>query len=358
MDATLGQLVEQVRGATQARTPLRIRAGGSKDFYGNPSRGQILDPRPWQGIEAYDPSELVVTARAGTRLAELEAVLAAQGQMLAFEPPHFGPDATVGGCVAAGLAGPRRASAGYTHGGLRDFLLGARLLDGRGQLLRFGGTVMKNVAGYDVARVLAGSLGVLGLLVDVSLKVLPLPRAEVTLRFELGEAQALERLCDWQGRPLPVSGSAWCQGALTVRLSGAEAALAAARGRLGGEAIAAADASAFWQDLREHQLEWFAGELPLWRLAVPPQAPPLALVGAQLIEWGGGQRWLRSAQAPARIREEAARLGGHATLFRGGDRAGGVFSPLNPALLAIHRRLKQAFDPAGIFNPDRLVQGL
>jgi glycolate oxidase FAD binding subunit len=347
-----------VRAARDAREPLRIRAGGSKDFYGNTPRGQILDPRPWSGIEAYEPSELVVTVRAGTPLAQLERTLAEQGQMLAFEPPHFGAGATVGGCVAAGLAGPRRASVGYTQGGLRDFVLGARLLDGNARLLRFGGTVMKNVAGYDVSRVLAGSLGLLGLIVDVSLKVLPLPRAEQTLCFALHADDALEQLCAWRSRPLPLSASAWCDGVLSVRLSGAEPALAAARRQLGGELVPAQMADAYWLQLREQQLSWFAGELPLWRIALPAAAGQLPLGSTQLIEWGGMLRWLRSAAPSQQIRDAAARLGGHATLFRGGDRSQGVFAPLSPALLGIHRRLKEEFDPAGIFNPDRLVQGL
>ena len=240
------QLAEQIRAAAGARTPLVIRAGGTKDFYGNACAGERLDPRVLTGIVEYEPTELVVTVRAGTPLAELEAELARHGQMLAFEPPHYGEGATIGGAVAAGLAGPRRASFGATWGGVRDFILGARLLDGRGQLLRFGGTVMKNVAGYDVARLLAGSLGTLGLIVDLSIKVLPRQPASATLRFEMNQAQALRSLNEWGGQPLPLSASAWWDGMLVLRLSGARAAVDSAMARLGGERIEDDLAQGFW----------------------------------------------------------------------------------------------------------------
>jgi glycolate oxidase FAD binding subunit len=355
MDTTVKSLVERVQAAAASGTALCIRGGGTKDFYGNAPRGEVLDTRALAGVVAYEPSELVVTARAGTPLAELEALLAGQGQMLAFEPPHFGAGATVGGCVAAGLAGPRRASAGSTHGSVRDFVLGARLLDGRGQVLSFGGTVMKNVAGYDVARVLAGSLGILGIVLELSLKVLPRPVAEATLRFELTEAAALARLNEWGGQPLPISASAWVAGGLLLRLSGAPAALQAARERLGGEETGG---NAYWPELREQRHPFFAGDAPLWRICLPSTAVPLGLGDQQLIEWGGALRWLRSGLPAAEVRARAAGLGGHATLFRGGDRSEGAFTPLPPPLAAIHRRLKSEFDPAGIFNPGRMYAEL
>jgi glycolate oxidase FAD binding subunit len=356
----LDELVERVRAATAARMPLVIRAGGSKDFYGNDSRGDRLDPRGHHGIVAYEPTELVVTARCGTPLAELEATLAAAGQMLPFEPPHFGPGATVGGCVAAGLAGPRRASAGS----VRDFVLGVKLLTGRGEVLAFGGTVMKNVAGYDVARLAAGSLGVLGVITEVSLKVLPLPVAEATRRLRLDEAEALRKMNEWAGRPLPISATAWRDGVLHVRLSGARAAVNEAQSTIGGEAV---DGSAFWHGLREQTDRFFStdrlveaakgsDDMPLWRLALPSTAPALNLPGAQLIEWGGAQRWLRTHLPAAEIRALAAACGGHATRFRGGERRD-VFTPLPAPLAAIHRRLKAEFDPAGIFNRGRMFEG-
>ena len=271
--------------------------------------------------------------------------------MLAFEPPHFGPGATVGGCVAAGLAGPRRASAGS----LRDFVLGAKLIDGRGEHLSFGGTVMKNVAGYDVARVLAGSMGILGVITEVAIKVLPRPAAETTLRFEFDQAAALRHLKQWAGQPLPISASAWEGGVLHLRLSGASLAVAAARSRLGGEELG--PAADFWTALREHAAPFFAGAAPLWRLSLPSTTPPLELPGALLIEWGGAQRWLRTDAVPDEVHATALRLGGHATLFRGGPRAE-AFAPLAAPLAAIHARLKAEFDPQRLFNPGRLVADL
>jgi glycolate oxidase FAD binding subunit len=344
------RLRERIREAAGRAAPLRLRGAGSKDFYGGTLRGEVLDTRAHAGIVDYEPTELVVTARCGTPLAELEGALAAQGQMLAFEPPHFGSGATLGGCVAAGLSGPRRAAAGA----LRDFVLGARLIDGRARELAFGGRVMKNVAGYDVSRLLAGSLGTLGLILEVSFKVLPRPAAEHTLRLELPQHKALESLNRWAGAPLPVSASAWRDGELWVRLSGAERVVRAAALKLGGDALEGAHAGRFWSGIREQTDPWFAGDVPLWRLSLPSAAAPLELAGAPLIEWGGALRWLRSRADAATVRAAAAAAGGHATLFRGGDKAAGVFAPLAPALARLHRELKAAFDPAGVLNPGRL----
>ena len=354
MDDLILQWRERVRDAAAHGRALCIRGGGTKRFYGRPELGEPLDTRACTGIINYEPSELVVTVRAGTPLAELEAKLAARGQMLAFEPPHFGPDATVGGCVAAGLAGPRRAAVG----GVRDFILGARLIDGRGEVLRFGGEVMKNVAGYDVSRVLAGSLGTLGLIVEVSLKVLPRPVAEATLRFEMDEAAALHQLNAWGGQPLPISASAWRGGVLDLRLSGAAAAVDAAIARLGGESVPAPVADALWAGLRDQRDDFFRGDDALWRLSMPSDALAVQLAGAQLVEWGGAQRWLRSTVPAGQIRARVAELGGHAVMFRHGDRSGEVFHPLPAPLMALQRNLKKAFDPAGILNPGRLYAGL
>lgn len=358
MSDLIEQWRERVRAALAADAPLELRGGGTKAFYGRKPAGDVLDTRAHRGVVNYEPTELVVTVRAGTALVELEALLAERNQMLAFEPPHFGEGATVGGCVAAGLSGPRRASAGA----VRDFVLGVKILDGRGEVLSFGGQVMKNVAGYDVSRVIAGSLGTLGLVLDVSLKVLPRPVAETTLRFELNEADAIVHLNDWGAEPLPLSASAWHDGSLTLRLSGAEAAVRAAERRLGGETLPASAADAFWRGVREQDDGFFApvagaGSV-LWRLSLPSSAAPLKLAGSQFIEWGGALRWLRSEAPAASVRERVASLGGHATAFRGGDREGEIFQPLPAPLMAIHRRLKTAFDPAGIFNPGRLYHGL
>ena len=352
MHDRIAEFSERIRAAAARNTPLRIRGGGTKDFYGEPCAGEILDTRPLAGIVDYEPTELVITAGAGTPLADIEAAIRARGQMLAFEPPHFGAGATLGGCVAAGLSGPRRASAGA----VRDFVLGVRILDGRGDSLRFGGTVMKNVAGYDVSRVIAGSLGTLGLVTEVSLKVLPVPVAEITLRLEKSAAEAIALMNEWGGRPLPISATCHCDNLLTVRLSGAAAAVRTARDRIGGEEVS--DAAAFWTAVREQTLPFFAGAQTLWRLSVKPTTPPLNLPGPQLTEWGGALRWLAGDGDARLVREAAAYAGGHATLFRARDRAAGAFQPVTPALATLHRRLKAAFDPAGIFNPGRMYPDL
>ena len=357
MQAIAEQFRQAIVAASAAGTPLRLRGGGSKDWYGQQLAGEVLDTRGYTGIIDYEPTELVITARCGTPLAEIEAALAARNQMLAFEPPHFGPGATVGGMVACALSGPRRASAGA----VRDFVLGAVLMDGHGERLAFGGQVMKNVAGYDVSRLLAGSLGTLGLILEVSLKVLPLPLREATLQFDCAEIAALRMMNDWAGKPLPVSASCWHDGVLTLRLSGAEAAVTAAQASLGGTLVAPAAASAFWRSLREQTHGFFDGAGSLWRLSLPPHASAVILKGRQLIEWGGAQRWLKldgdadaDAAGAQRIRQTVAAAGGHATLFRGGDKAVGVFHPLAPAVALIHQRLARSFDPAGIFNPHRM----
>ena len=354
MDDLITRFAETIRAAAEKKQALRLRGGGTKDFYGQALAGEPLDTRAYAGIVAYEPTELVITVRCGTRLTELEAVLRAEGQHLAFEPPHFGPDATVGGMLAAGLSGPRRAAAGA----VRDFVLGVRMLDGRGDDLSFGGQVMKNVAGYDVSRPMAGSMGTLGLILEVSLKVPPLPVAEVTLKLELPEDKAIGMLNQWGGKPLPISACAWTSGELALRLSGAASAVNAAREAIGGEVIAADQASGFWRGIREQTDLFFSTAKPLWRLSVPSVAPPLALPGEQLIEWGGSLRWLVSNADARTIREAAARSGGHATLFRAMDKSAGVFAPLDPTIARIHRNLKQAFDPAGIFNPGRMYADL
>ena len=349
MDPALEKLSEKVREAAGSSAALRLRGGGSKDFYGQALQGEVLDTRVHSGIVGYEPSELVITARCGTPLAQLESAMRGRGQALAFEPPHFG-DATVGGAVAAGLSGPGRQAAGA----LRDFVLGMKVMDGRGQVLSFGGQVMKNVAGYDVSRLMAGSLGTLGIILEVSLKTLPLPAAEATLRLELPEDRAIEQLNRWGGKPLPISASAWNDGSLTVRLSGAAAAVTEASGKIGGARVEDAQALKFWNGVKEQTDRFFRDDAPLWRVSVPSATPPLALQGEQLIEWGGALRWLRSHADARTVREAARRAGGHATLFRGGDRSAGVFQPLAPALMEIHRQLKREFDPQGIFNRGRM----
>ena len=359
MDAALSSCIARVRAAADAGTPLRIRGGGSKEFYGEWLEGELLDTRGLAGIRSYEPSELVVTVGAGTPLAQLEATLAAQGQCLPFEPPHFGGAPTVGGMVAAGLAGPARASVGS----VRDYVLGVTILDGRGELLTFGGQVMKNVAGYDVSRLMAGALGTLGLLVEVSLKVLPVAPAEATLRFELSQGQALQSLNAWGGQPLPLNASCWTDeggaGRLLLRLRGAQAAVEAACRTLGGERILQAEGT--WLQCRDHALPWFSARAgrDLWRLSVPQTAPVLHLPEPTLVEWHGGQRWVAADRGDAdRVRRAATAVGGHATLFRPASPTDiPRFTPPQPPLDRIQRELKRQFDPAGIFNRGRLFPG-
>ena len=351
MDAELETLIGKVQKAAERSRPMRIRGGGTKDFYGQVLHGELLDTRPLAGVVSYEPSELVVTVRAGTRVRELEAALAEKGQCLPFEPPQFGVSSTVGGMVAAGLSGPARASVGS----LRDYVLGVQIINGKGQLLTFGGQVMKNVAGYDVSRLMAGSMGTLGVIVQVSLKVLPIPPAETTLIFDLSETSARQQLNRWGGQPLPLNASCWVDGVLLVRLRGAQAAVAAARKIMGGQSVDK-DARRHWTGLRDHQLSFFHldwGEA-LWRVSTPDTATPLNL-GPTVVEWHGAQRWVKlPSKDSARVREAAARAGGHATLFRGGDGRTPVFTPLEAPLARISQALKNEFDPSGIFGLGRM----
>jgi len=343
-------LREQVREAAADGSPLNIAGGGSKSFYGRPATGADLSVAGHSGIVDYQPTELVLTARAGTPLATLAAALHGQGQMFGFEPPHFGATATLGGTVACGLSGPRRPYAGA----VRDAVLGVRLLNGKGEILSFGGQVMKNVAGFDVSRLMAGALGTLGVLLDISLKVLPQPEAEETLVFEMTAADALAAMNRWAGQHWPLSAACHEGGRLHLRLSGAQAAIRASRAKLGGDSLAHSDA--FWAGLREQRLVFFDDPTPLWRLSLAPATPAPALPGRCCIDWGGALRWLKTDAPAEAVFAAAQAAGGHATLFRGGERAGPIFQALPERLQALHLQLKKAFDPQGIFNPGRLYE--
>ncbi len=351
-DTLIPEWRERIKIAQVKNTPLRIRGGGTKDFYGERLEGQVFDVSAHSGIVDYDPTELVITARGGTRLADIEKAMADAGQFLGFEPPHFGGDATLGGCVATGLSGPRRPYAGA----VRDFVLGVRVLDGKGDDLRFGGKVMKNVAGFDVSRLMTGAMGTLGILLEVSLKCLPRPKAEATLMFEMSAPESVRRVNEWAGLPLPLSASAWHEDRIYVRLSGADAAVRAARQKLGGDEMAPAEADAWWNSLREQRMAFYSTASQLWRLSVKSTTPHTDLGTFQMIEWGGALRWLNAASAldTATVREWAQDNGGHATLFRSASRHAGVFHPLTPPVLAIHKRLKETFDPSGILNRGRM----
>jgi len=372
----LQNIVERIKVAANTGNPLRIRGGGTKDFYGQSLQGEILDTNLLKGISSYEPSELVVTVKTGTRLAELEAVLAEKNQCLPFEPPHFKSGATVGGMVAAGLSGPSRAGSGS----VKDFVLGVHMVNGKGEELRFGGTVMKNVAGYDISRLMAGSMGTLGLMTEVSLKVLPIAPAEATLKFEYSQSEAINMLNTWGAQPLPLNASCWIQeagkGVLYVRLRGAVAAVEAAIKKMGGNergeytgvlqnaASGNTTVAADWQALRNQSMDFFKlqGDECLWRLSVPDTAPDLQL-GDTVVEWHGAQRWVRLPYSNAAlIRSKVNALGGNAILFVAAEAVNAparienkvVFNPLKAPLDRIHRDLKKQFDPAGIFNHGRM----
>ena len=360
MQDIIDQYTNTIRTAAKSKTPLFIRGGGSKDFYGNSMNRDghdILSTTAYTGIIDYDPTELVMTARAGTSLADLETELQKQNQMLGFEPPYFGPEATLGGCVASGLSGPRRVYVGAA----RDFVLGIRMLDGNGNNLHFGGKVIKNVAGYDISRLITGSMGTLGLLLEVSIKVLPIPPFELTLRMQMKEAEAIERMNQWAGKPLPISATCFYENNLTLRLSGAESAVRAARAKLGGELIS--DGAVFWNSIREQTHPFFQSGSSLWRLSLKPNAPPLKLLGQQLIEWGGALRWLACSGEHMDteeniVRSESILADGNATLFRSNKRSDSVFHPPGPQMIKIYQRIKEKFDPVGIFNPGRMFREL
>jgi glycolate oxidase FAD binding subunit len=351
-DLTLA-LVDQLRAASADRTPLRIVGGDTKRFYGRPIHGSVLSLAGHTGIVSYDPAELVITARAGTLLAEIEEALAAKGQHLPFEPPAFGAAATLGGTVAAGLAGPARPSAGP----LRDYVLGTRVLTGDGRVLRFGGEVMKNVAGYDLSRLMAGSLGILGVLRDVSIKVLPRAPSTRTLELAMGQADALQRMQQLAGTGMPVTASAWLNGHWYVRLEGSPQALRAAAAQIGGSVVYL-DAG-LWQGLREQTAPFFANASHLWRVTVPAHTPPLDVDFASCVEWNGVQRWYGNVD-DEQLKAAAAAVGGHVTHFRGAlaTETEEVFAALPAALMRLHKSLKAVFDPAGVLNPGRMYRDL
>jgi glycolate oxidase FAD binding subunit len=349
------ELQQQVVDAYRKQAPLNISGSGSKAFLGNPggdTDALAVDVSKHRGIIEYDPRELVLTARGGTSLQDIESALAASGQMLAFEPPHFGIGATLGGTIACGLSGPRRPYSGAA----RDFVLGCQLLNGRGEILRFGGQVMKNVAGYDVSRLMVGACGTLGILLEISLKVLPLPPASITVVHESSPAEALALMSGLLSKPYPVDGACYHGERCYLRISGSAQAVREARAKIPGDELP--DAETFWHELREHQLPFFRHSGALYRVVVKPDTPPLPIAGSWLLDWGGAQRWLYSDEDIASIRSRVAQAGGHVAVFRGGKPGEEVFQPLPATLLAMHQRIKTSFDPNHIFNRGRLYDAL
>ncbi len=346
------EIQEQVQQARAAKTPLNICGGNSKAFYGRAPQGEVLDVSRHRGVINYEPTELVITVRAGTPLKQVEQVLARENQMLAFEPPAFGDSATIGGTIACNLSGPARASAGAA----RDFVLGSTIVNGMAERLHFGGEVMKNVAGYDVSRLMCGALGTLGVLLEVSLKVLPRPETETTLVYEIDAQAALKKVHELAALSLPMTASCFDGQALYIRLSGADEAIRSAQHVLGGDHLASGPR--FWTQLKEHELDFFNTDQSLWRLSLVSNAPVLDLEGQTLYEWNGAQRWLISNEEDEAIRKQVSRYGGHAVCFRQQGKHEDVFHPLETDLLDIHRQLKMAFDPESILNPGRMYAGI
>ncbi|MDX1634011.1 MAG: glycolate oxidase subunit GlcE [Marinobacter sp.] len=342
------RLEEQILSARDEKRSLKIVGGGSKQFMGRPVEADELSVAEHSGIVEYQPVELVMTARAGTPLAELEAALAENNQMLSFEPPRFTDKATIGGTLACNQSGPGRP---WT-GSVRDQVLGIRLINGQGEHLRFGGQVMKNVAGYDVSRLQAGAMGTLGVITEISLKVLPRPAATTTLVRELPLDEAIHMMNNRAAEPKPLTGACWLDGKLYLRLAGARSAVDATASQWQGEPLE--DADRFWAQLRDHSSDFFAGDRPLWRFSVNPTAPNPDLDGDWLVDWGGAQRWYRGEAQLSDMETLAAHAGGQVSLFRGGDRSGEVMHHQPAALKTIQQRLKRSFDPEGIFNPGRL----
>ncbi|MEK7991309.1 MAG: glycolate oxidase subunit GlcE [Thiotrichaceae bacterium] len=340
------QLQTSIETAYHKQTKLQIVGGNSKHFYGRQIEGQKLDVSQHTGIIAYEPTELVITARAGTPVMEIQQALAEKGQQLAFEPPLFSQTATLGGTIACGFSGAARPYVGAA----RDFVLGVKCINGEGKLLNFGGQVMKNVAGYDVSRLMVGALGTLGVLLEISCKVLPLAEETTTLIMPADLKIALDTMLHWNNQAIPLTASCFDGENVYLRLAGT--AIEDSIKQVGAQIYEQGEQ--FWQDLREQELAFFQQDKPLWRISVPMNTPDLALQGQSFFEWAGALRWLSSDVEAEIIRTKVAQVGGHAILFRGGNRQGEIFQPLEPALLALQKRLKQQFDPKMILNQGKM----
>ncbi|MDE0412598.1 MAG: glycolate oxidase subunit GlcE [Gammaproteobacteria bacterium] len=341
-------IASRVKDACEKGCALKIHAGNTKDFYGRNIKGIPLSLSEHTGIVEYEPSELYITARSGTPLKEIEHVIEKEKQILPCEPPHFGAAATVGGMVAAGLSGPRRVSSGA----IRDCILGVEIINGKGEYLQFGGKVMKNVAGYDVSRLMCGALGTLGILMSVTLRLLPKPVSEQTLAFPLNTSEAIQKMNSWTRTPMPITGTFHDSKNLYIRLAGSRSTIEKCAEILGGDMV---DRShAFWSDVKEQAIDFFMTDKPIWRIQVPPNTTPLKISGSSLLEWNGALRWYASETEASEIRRITEQAGGHACLFRRRSGTEDIFHPLSPHLLEIHRRLKRAFDPNGILNPGKI----
>ncbi len=353
MSKDISQLLQaQILDAYENKSALKIQAGNSKQFYGNLITGELLDVSEHQGIVSYEPTELVITVRAGTRLTEIENALAESNQMLAFEPPAFSDKATIGGTIACNLSGPRRAY----NGAARDFVLGCNIINGKAEKLSFGGQVMKNVAGYDASRLMCGAMGGLGVIMETSLKVLPKPQTEITLSHQCDINQANKQVHQWLKQSLPVSASCFYNGQLFIRLSGNQSSVLSAKNIIGGDSVK--DAENFWLSVKEQTHPFFSTTKPLWRLSLPSNHTPLDLSGDTLYEWSGALRWISSDEPAEKIRHALNAAGGHATVFKNNTSDTTVFHPLETGMLSVHKKLKQSFDPKNILNPGRMYKEL
>lgn len=352
-------LVETVKEAYAGKVALSIKGGGSKEFYGFPVQGETLDTTIHAGIISHEPTELVLTARAGTSLQEIEVKLAEANQMLGCEPLFISSNATFGGMLAAGLSGPRRP---FT-GSISDHVLGCKIINGKGEVLRFGGKVMKNVAGYDVSRLMVGALGCLGIILEATVRVLPQPGAERSFRFDITEDKIAVFINKLTGMGYPVSANVHDQKSLVVRFSAGVQEIENLGASLKQEfpyiEIAEEKRPRFWQELRDQNTEFFNTESDIWRLSVPADSK-LDVKGETLSEWNGAQRWLKTGAGAAAVFDSASKVNGSATLFRtsGSESVGSIFQPLSPALMNWHSRLKNAFDPSRILNPGRMYLDL
>ena len=343
----------RVNAALDKKTPLVIHGGNSKSFLGRkPNAENELDMSDHQGVVAYEPTELAITVCSGSKLKDVEKLLSESSQQFAFEPPAFGDNATIGGMVAAGISGPRRPYAGS----VRDAVLGVKIINGKGEILEYGGRVMKNVAGYDVSRLMVGAMGTLGVLLEVSFKLQPQAQQSLTLSQTVSAKSALKKMTEWSRKTNTIDATVWVDNQLFIRLSGTEQATANTRNTLDGDVIDNADN--FWLDIKEQRHHFFQQHTNLWRLSLPATAPVTKIAANELIEWNGQQRWLAGDFDQQSCRQQAEQLGGHATLFRTETLEDEPFHPLPDHLLKLQQRLKAAFDPERIFNPGRMYKTL
>ena len=340
-------LIERVLDAGNRSEPIRVRGGNSKEFLGRSLTGSSVDTSAHTGVVQYEPDELVLTVRSGTTLDEINDVLGEHKQMLGFEPPRYTAQSTIGGTFACNLSGPARP----WRGSVRDAVLGLRLINGRGEHLRFGGRVIKNVAGFDASRLQAGAFGTLGIITEISLRVLPAPEASVTLARELDVRASLRYMNELAGTSVPLTGACWANGIQYIRLEGSTAGVAAATRQIGG------DRTDFtvWKTLRDPDAQLFGGASAgsLWRFSVSSTSESI-LPNDVVIDWAGALRYVRAEADLDEMSRLAAKAGGHVMRISHNSDEREFLQQPEPAVRKLHERLKLAFDPGRILNPGRL----